>query len=78
MSWDIRETKNNTLESKSVGVYMEDESDMLWRDWEVWLEIAENEKSRMQLFHNGSLRSSYDRRETDTLRVIPRPTPQEW
>ena len=63
MSWDIRETKNGTLESKSVGVYMEDENDRLWKDWDMWLDVAEGSKSRMQLFHNGVIRSTYDRRE---------------
>ena len=51
--------------AKNCGVYGENERDEVLRDWEVWLDIAKTQQSKVFLYHNDRLISSMDCREKD-------------
>ncbi len=66
MHWTIEEIREGvngqTLPSKKVAVYPEQE-EAPWDDWDVWMSIAESVSSKVTLYRNGVVVSSYDQRE---------------
>jgi hypothetical protein len=61
--YQLFEIKTHDSEPKSLGVYGEEEQATMYADWDTWLDIAQESKSCMKMYHNGNLRSTYDQRD---------------